>query len=913
MQKQNSIEQSTQVSEPIKIIKERKVIHDRPDTLGINNFKSPFKVKVVTEAEDPGRGCVHCGVCVTECTHNLKNPESGRAVFYMEEIPINQNGDHFDAKFAYSSDIIFTKKTLHIVEEECCNCKRCVKMCPQGAIQVTSNPEYHDMGVPNSNAEVINDLVKRAAGETMIASAHLGRQVSKLKHNWLIDAAEILSPQRDHKFEYAGRMELMTLGKREARLPVSSPIFDSNQSYGSNSHEAFLARLMASIKLGRPFFTGEGFIHPDMMMAANHCIVQFGSGGYGPWIHLDKFAGFNMKYGQDAKKGKGGHLAAKKNDLEIALIRCVEALRPLTSPNPQHLQYSIEELPMRVETLRALLGPKKIIGADVYGTAWNFEHIVIALAKAGFDYITIKAGDSSTGAAHKIDLQNSGLNVVYLTHIADLALRKEGLRKNLSIIAEGGIRDSFAATLVLLAGADFVGMGMPHLFPLGCTLCKRCHTGQCAWGITSRRYGTRIDPEEGSNRIVTMVKSMILDIEGFAGGLGMSNHADITGARRFRYHGDDPLLFETFGKHEWQGQLHIDDYVKNRKSTYQMKHSTSLKMYPDEESLFLKSINNGAIEIDVGRTMTSLNLNQLMKKASEAGAKKFILHNVTGQRYIGTGVQAESIDVYGLSGNNSFAFCHNVRIRTHNIQNQVFIAGNVQVGVANGGNVKELNVAGDANDLFASYAVSGKYRVAKGAGVRSLLLFKAGIPQIWNDINFDEFENLTNEERIEELLKKYQRRKGLIKRTGYDKFLETIKPMLKKREPPVAIFGLGPDKVMGDYFMEYSQGGIGIILNIFDHKIPVAYYTCSGLSAGAAFIRGSVPENRLGIGVKVVNSIKVDKDRKLLTNEINDYITTFEKEPVDNNFSRAFDRFRSKWSNNPEALLDEFCTIIPKN
>jgi len=39
-----------------------------------------------------------------------------------------------------------------------------------------------------------------------------------------------------------------------------------------------------------------------MMCAAQHCIVQFGSGGYGPWVELDKFAGFSMKYGQDAKK-----------------------------------------------------------------------------------------------------------------------------------------------------------------------------------------------------------------------------------------------------------------------------------------------------------------------------------------------------------------------------------------------------------------------------------------------------------------------------------------------------------------------------------------------------------------------------------------------------------------------------------
>lgn len=898
-------------TEQQKIIRARSIVHDKPKILGIENFKSQYKVRVVSESADAGRGCVHCSACVVECTHNLKRPETGSGVFYMEEVAVDESGNPLNPQMALAAEVIYYDKILHIVEEECCNCKRCVKMCPQGAIQITNNPEYNDMGVALSNADVINEMVSRSVGESLIGSAHLGRQPSKLRQDWYIDAAEILSPQRDHKFEYAGQMIDMTLGKRTARFPVQSPIFDSNQSYGSNSHEAFLARLMASMKLGRPFFTGEGFIHPDMMAAAGQCIVQFGSGGYGPWIHLEKFAGFNMKYGQDAKKGKGGHLAGKKNDLEIALIRCVEALRPLTSPNPQHLQYSIEELPMRVETLRALLGPDKLIGADAYGTAWNFEHIVVALAKAGFDYITIKAGDGSTGAAHKVDLQNSGLNVVYLAHIADLALRREGLRKHVSIIAEGGIRDSFTSMLVLLAGADFVGMGMPHLFPLGCTLCQRCHTGQCSWGITSRRYGTRIDPEEGSERIVRMVRSMISDMEGLAGGMGMSNHADIIGARRFRYHGSDPLLFNHFGQKEWPGQMEMDNYIERKKSVLKHRDYFQPTLSASDIDDYLKNIAGDSLEIDVKIMMESIDLNFIMRKASEAGVRKFILKNTGGQRYIGTGIKAESIDIYGLSGNNSFAFAQDVVIRTHTRKEPVKIIGNVQVGVANGANVRELNIAGDANDLFASYAVSGTYRVALGSGVRSLLLFKAGIPEVWKKIDFEHFETMNQDEKIEELLRIYQKRKGLIDSIGYDEFLESLRPLLEQRHPPVAIFGLGKDKVMGDYFMEYSQGGIGIILNIFEHKVPVGYYTCSGLSAGAAFIRGQVPENRLGIGIRTVTS-KEDKDRKLLAAEIDGYLKAFEDEYIDDDYSKAFDAFKNKWIKEPDRILSEFIKIVPK-
>lgn len=910
MQKERTEEDLAQ--EPLKVVRKRSIVHDRPSYLGIENFKAKFKVEIVNEEQDPGRGCVHCSSCVLECTHNLKTPETGGGVYYMEEIYVDEVGNPLqpmDALCGANGPIVFVDKVLHIVEEECCNCKRCVKMCPQGAIRIVNNPEYHDMGVPNSDANVINQMVQRSMGETLIASAHKGPLPSKLKSQWLIDAAEILSPQRDHKFEFAGKMNRLTLGKKEARFSVSVPIFDTNQSYGSNSHEAFLSRLMASVKLGRPFFTGEGFVHPDMMAVAENMILQFGSGGYGPWIHLDKFAGFSMKYGQDAKKGKGGHLAAKKNDIEIALIRCVEALRPLTAPNPQHLQYSIEELPMRVETLRALLGPKKIIGADAYGTAWNYEHIVISLAKAGFDYITIKAGDGSTGAAHSVDMQNQGLNIVYLTHMADLALRREGLRGHVSLIAEGGVRDSFAAMLTLLAGADFVGMGMPHLYPLGCTLCRRCHTGQCSWGITSRRYGTRIDPQEGSERIAHMIHSMVEDMEGLAGGLGMSSHSDVVGARRFRYHGGDPLLFATFGEKSWHGQVDMQDYKAKRNAQNRIeKNLNTVSIDPD---FYLKKIEGDSLQIDLGVTMKSINLNHIMKKASDLGVRKFVLQNAGGQRYIGTGVKAESIDIYGLSGNNSFAFGRDVTIRTHRREGVVPIIGNVQVGVCNTANIKEINIAGDANDLFAAYAVSGKFRVAKGSGVRSLLLFKGGIPHIWKDIDFDYYNSLSKDEKLEELLRLYQRRKGRIADIGYDKFLSNLTPILAQREKPVAVFGLGPDKAMGDYFMEYSQGGIGIILNLFNHKVPVGYYTCSGLSAGAAFVRGHVPEENLGVGVKVLPNIRKEDDRQLLKAEIEGYIEAFAAEKIDEEYYRAFGHFRELWQKDEHKVLDSFVKIIP--
>ncbi len=890
------------------VVVKKSIRYTEPVKTGIYATGAKHLVKITDDAEEPGRGCVYCGTCVEACTHNLSNPESKTGVFSMEVLYRDSEGNRV---LPENEETVFMEKILWINPDECCNCKRCVKMCPQRAIKVTKNPDYHDIGVNLTNSEIINNCLSRASGNSTISSAHLGKFPSKLSEDWIIDAAEILSPQRDHLHEYAGSMDELTLGKRNAKFHCKTPVLDVHMSYGSNSHEAFLARLMACIKLGRPFFTGEGYIHPDMMPAAKHCILQFGSGGYGPWVELDKFAGISMKYGQDAKKGKGGRLQAKKNDIEIALLRCVEALRNLTAPNPQHLQYSIEELPMRVESLRALLGEDKLIGADVYGTAWNFPEIAVALAKAGFDYITVKAGDGSTGAAHIVDMQNRGLNVVYLTHVADLALRREGLREQVSIISEGGILDSFHAFLVLLAGADFTGMGMRTLHPLGCTLCRRCHTGQCAWGITSRPYGTRIDPGVGSEKIVKMIKSFVEDMEGLAAGLGMSSHTDVVGARRFRYHGKDPLLYNTFGKEEIEKQVE-EVAVKER---FHKIFKTSKDIRFENKDFFsstLANINGDSLIIDVDADkIDSRSLNVLMKDAVKKGVKKFTLKNVIGQRIIGTGVNAEEINVEGLVGNHSFAFVRNMTVNVVPAKMGKFnVPANAQVGVANTSNPTEMNIAGHVSDLFAAYAVSGTFRVAKSGGVRNLLLMKAGIPREWAKINLEKYAKYTNKQIIEDLLLNYQKRKASLNRMGWHKFIRSQENKLNDRKPPIAIFGLGTERGMGDYFMEYAQGGVGIVLNVVNMENPMGYYICSGMTAGAAYIRGKVTDSQLGVGVRKIDYL-TDSDKNLLKKEIDDFLSVFTKIKIDKQYNGKLSVFAELYKNDPEKIFDEFCKIIP--
>lgn len=499
----------------------------------------PYKATV-----DPDK-CVWCYTCVEACTHNLTDRSRTFGVFEGRDIFFDGKGRRL-APTATEGETV--RQELHVMDIDCCNCKRCVAMCPTNAITVDHNPNYKVIGAPNHGSDVIFQNLKRADGAFMTSSMYEYSAAPDFE-DFHIDASIILNPPRDNRNEFAGQLSNCYLGKNpERRFRCDIPVFDSHMSYGSNSHETVLARLMASVELNRPFFAGEGYLHPDFAPAFKHCILQFGTGGFGPWLDLQQFAGVSMKYGQDAKKGKGGKLPAPKNDWEIALLRCVEPYRDLNSPNPQHLQYSIEELRMRIASLRAALGPNKLIGADIYGTIWNVNHIVVALARAGFDYITLRGGGGGTGAASISDLQNRGLDVLYIGKLAHDALVKEGLRAKVSLIGEGSFLNPKMAMLGLMVGYDFIGTGTRHLIPLGCTMCKRCHTGQCAWGITSRPHGHRIDPEDGAKKIVNMMRSWKRGMEGLAAGLGFTTHADVVGSRKFRYHGTRPLLYDTFGK-----------------------------------------------------------------------------------------------------------------------------------------------------------------------------------------------------------------------------------------------------------------------------------------------------------------------------------------------------------------------------
>jgi glutamate synthase domain-containing protein 2 len=115
----------------------------------------------------------------------------------------------------------------------------------------------------------------------------------------------------------------------------------------------------------------------------------------------------------------------------------------------------------------------------------------------------------------------------------DQRLREEGIRNNASVVAAGGIRSSADVIKAIALGADAVYIATSALIAIGCTVCQRCYTGKCPWGIATSDpwISKRINPDIASQRLVNLLNSWSLEIKDMMGGMGINAIESLRGNR----------------------------------------------------------------------------------------------------------------------------------------------------------------------------------------------------------------------------------------------------------------------------------------------------------------------------------------------------------------------------------------------
>jgi len=433
--------------------------------------------------------------------------------------------------------------------DKCAGCHRCVSFCPEQAILVEANPlcfRANDNWTPGH----IKAIYKQAeTGGILLTGMGNDKPYLNINDHLLLDACQVTNPSIDPLRE---PMELRTyLGRRPEKLEFSRnngkwklqgpvpntlkvelPILFAPMSYGSISYNAFQSLCMAAKELGTLMYTGEGGLPKELYSYGDHIILQVASGRFGVDAeYLNTGIGVQIKIGQGAKPGIGGHLPGEKIPSHISRTRMIPEGTDALSPAPQHDIYSIEDLRMLIYALKEATGYKPV--CVKIAAVHNVAAIASGILRAGADQVYLDGFRAGTGAAPFITRDHLGIPIEVAVAVVDQRLREEGIRHLGTIVAAGSVRSAADVVKLIALGADAVAIGTAALVAMGCHLCQKCHTGNCSWGIATQRPDLvrRLDPEWATERLVNLVRGWEHEIKDVMGAMGINAIESLRGNR----------------------------------------------------------------------------------------------------------------------------------------------------------------------------------------------------------------------------------------------------------------------------------------------------------------------------------------------------------------------------------------------
>ena len=450
---------------------------------------------------------------------------------------------------------------------KCVKCLRCYHYCPEEAIQILDNLVKFKTNAYWGYNNIRN--IKRQAETGGIPLSGMGSDLpyTILFDHLLIDACQVTNPSIDPLRE---PMELRTfLGKKPSRLEFTRdgngrlklttkmppqiklelPVIFSPMSYGSISLNAQKVLALAAKECGIVMNTGEGGLHEDLLPYRKNIIVQVASGRFGVNPdYLNAGVAVEIKIGQGAKPGIGGHLPGEKIPLQVARARMIPVGTDAISPAPQHDIYSIEDLRQLIYAIKEATGYKPV--SVKIAAVHNVAAIASGIVRAGADIVYLDGFRGGTGAAPTIIRDHLGIPIEHALAAVDDRLRQEGIRNEASIVAAGGIRSSADAAKAIALGADAVAIGTAALVTMGCTVCGKCYTGNCSWGITTQRpeLTARLDPEIFAERLINLIHAWTHELKEILGALGINAVESLRGNReRLRGVGLDAQTLDILG------------------------------------------------------------------------------------------------------------------------------------------------------------------------------------------------------------------------------------------------------------------------------------------------------------------------------------------------------------------------------
>src|SRR5919201_2015143 len=321
----------------------------------------------------------------------------------------------------------------------------------------------------------------------------------------------------------------------------AGPFYISSMSFGSQGETAYRAYAEAMARLDLLCVNGEGGELPDLIgRYPRNRGQQIASGRSGVSALLANSSNYlEIKIGQGAKPGEGGHLPARKVSAKVALARNAQPGVDLISPSNNHDIYSIEDLAQVVHELKTV-NPRARVSVKV-PVVPDIGIIEVGVAKSGADIVTLSGYDGGTGAARMHALRRAGLPAEIGVVEAHRALIAAGLRDDVEIWCDGGMKSALDVVKMLCLGADRVGFATLAMVAIGCTICRGCQLDTCHVGIATQiesqieateRGLKRFEPQEFERAVEQLCHffgAMQRELARLAGHLGVARTEELVG------------------------------------------------------------------------------------------------------------------------------------------------------------------------------------------------------------------------------------------------------------------------------------------------------------------------------------------------------------------------------------------------
>jgi len=307
-----------------------------------------------------------------------------------------------------------------------------------------------------------------------------------------------------------------------------------SMSHGALSSEAHETLAIGMNRIEGASCSGEGgedpkrFIKKENGDSANSKVKQIASARFGVTIeYLNNCSEIEIKIAQGAKPGEGGQLPGFKVSKEIARLRHSTPGVTLISPPPHHDIYSIEDLAQLIYDLKQS-NPNARVGVKLVAST-GVGTIAAGVAKAKADVILISGHSGGTGASPQTSVKYVGIPwEMGLTEVNQI-LTLNGLRHNVTLRTDGGIKTGKDVVMAAMMGAEEFGIGTASLVAMGCIMVRQCHSNTCPVGICTQDEELRKKFTGTPEKVVNLFSFIAEEVREILADLGFKTLNEIVG------------------------------------------------------------------------------------------------------------------------------------------------------------------------------------------------------------------------------------------------------------------------------------------------------------------------------------------------------------------------------------------------